>query len=244
MTCFNPNSSLLRTLRALVRACMVAFMAIPGAGFALLAVACGDIDLGAEPMGDAVRVVDVHRDTAPLAMPSLPSPTPVDLEPVVDERPSLILPLEELAEVEYPEAFDEDCCCPDGEQEVPSAPSTLRIIEGELAHGVSNRQPIGGSDSFEVGDKVWAWVSVANTGDKAPITMVWRRDGVVRSRMTLDVGKSPRWRTWSRLKLRSYDVGTWTVDILDSSDNLLDVLRFDVDPGPVDVTLQTDFIGC
>ncbi|MDP6944977.1 MAG: DUF2914 domain-containing protein, partial [Myxococcota bacterium] len=151
-----------------------------------------------------------------------------------------------LAVEDTPPAIDDwqegDCDEDDGE---PVEPTQLHVVDAAVAHGVSRRQPVRPSERFHVGQVVWAWTAVANRGETAPVTMLWRRDGVVRSRMTLEVGKSPRWRTWSRRTLRGHDVGAWQVEVLDAQGAILRTLSFEVAPRPVDLSLWDDEVpGC
>jgi len=232
------QSPLLRALRSLARAVFVAFMAIPGAGFALFAVACGDLDVSGAPTSPDVSIAEapVLPEPAESVRPTLaevPDPAPAVVLPPVD----LPLPVREEGEIfEGEDGYESGC---------DFRISELRIVKSTTAHGVANRNPIRPGTAFQVGEVVWAWISVANSGDKTPVTMLWQRDGVVRSRMTLDIGKSPRWRTWSRKTLRSADVGTWTIDVIDSEGMTLDILTFEVAPKPVEVTRQSDgVLGC
>ena len=244
MTPIRIHAPLLRTLHVLTRAVFVGFLAIPGAGFALFAVACGDLDVPRESMPHDAVVADIivapvaPRPIVPHVTLVTPPPTSPTMAEVPVEPPVTVVP--SLLVEEEPEdggGFYEPGC------EGP-APE-LKVVEATTAHGVARRKPLRPGQAFEVGDVAWAWIAVQNTGDKAPIRMVWRRDGVVRSRMALDVGTSHRWRTWSRKTLRSGDVGTWTVDVLGPEDTTLHTLTFEVAPAPVEVTSSLDeFDGC
>ena len=59
--------------------------------------------------------------------------------------------------------------------------------------------------------------------------MVWKRNGKVRSTAKLKVGKSPGWRTWSRVNLHRWDAGQWSVEVSDKAGNLLQRTNFNVD---------------
>jgi hypothetical protein len=228
MTRIRTQSPLLRATLTLARGLFVAFMTIPGAGFALLAVACGDITIDPVSAVDAVSITDtVSGPDAPMT-PSITAPvvTPAPIE----EAPT--------AEASGPDTTDDA-------NDLDCAGRDLSIVNAQVARSVAHRKPIGVSGSFEVGEKVWAWVAVKNRGDAAEVTMIWRRDGTIRSRMTLDVGKSPRWRTWSRRTLRRSDVGTWTVDVLGPDGFILDSMSFEVTPRPTEVTVHDGEVqGC
>ena len=75
MTPIRIHAPLLRALHTLARTFCVAFLAIPGTGFALLAVACGDLDVPRESMTHDAVVAD-----------SIASPiTAHPIRPVLDE---------------------------------------------------------------------------------------------------------------------------------------------------------------
>lgn len=244
MTPIRIHAPLLRALHTLARTFCVAFLAIPGTGFALLAVACGDLDVPRESMTHDAVVADSIASpiTAhpirpvldePIESPSVPEP-PQPSVTELSEEPTVVVSLPPLDEAEL-----------EDEPECEEAPSPLTIVDAATAHGVARRTPIRPGQAFHIGEVVWAWIAVKNAGDEAPVTMIWRRDGVVRSRMTLNVGKSPRWRTWSRKTLRSNDAGHWTVDVMGPMDEHLQTLTFEVAPSPVDVTsIPEDFTGC
>lgn len=156
---------------------------------------------------------------APAAAPALPSePAPIveHVEPEVPVEPSIDL---------------------NEGDDVPAPPRTtrVRIVDSAIATNVQQRVPTGLGEVFSTdAGTIWAWVAVENRGEPTKVTMVWRRDDKVRSTLDLPVGTSPRWRTWSRTRLRKFDAGEWTVDIYDEDGNVLDTLEFTVrDTGDV-----------
>jgi hypothetical protein len=65
------------------------------------------------------------------------------------------------------------------------------------------------------------------------VTLTWLRDGAPRATVSLEVGTSPRWRTWARRRLAPTDAGAWTAELRDPSGALLETLSFTVDgPNP------------
>jgi hypothetical protein len=234
MTQSTHNTSLLRRAITLVRGCLVAFLMLPGTGFALVAAACGD--LGESPAVSADAQIDTRDalESASLAphvtervkAPATPGPLSPTLLPLGEP-----LPVVEVANTA---------------PELPAeGPTSLAVVESALAHGVSKRRPVRPATEFMVGDVAWAWVSVKNTGDAQPATMVWSRDGQVRSRLTLEIGTSARWRTWSRRTLRSADVGAWRVEVQDQRGDVIHTLTFEVVPADQEVTAtEYAFDGC
>ncbi len=115
------------------------------------------------------------------------------------------------------------------ELNVAPAESELSVVESTTCLNVEKRIPEGVSTHFTTNSgAVWAHVQVNNPGDATHIQMLWKRDNEVRAQMRLRVGKSPRWRTWSRMRLRQFDVGEWTVEVRDDDGLLIHELLFDV----------------
>lgn len=103
----------------------------------------------------------------------------------------------------------------------PSATAETKTEEFKLIQLVFARQ-LQGRTPAEVspriaadGARVYAHAQFANTGDPRTVTMSWQRDGRVRHRFSLKVGRSPSWRTWSYLNAVPHNRGTWTVTLHD-----------------------------
>ena len=111
----------------------------------------------------------------------------------------------------------------------PEVEPLVKVVDSAIAQGVTRRVPEGIGHIFgtEAGT-LTAWVAIDNPGDPTTITMVWRRDGEVRSTLRLDVGTSPRWRTWSRTRIRDFDVGQWNVEVYDAQGILVDTMEFTI----------------
>ena len=115
--------------------------------------------------------------------------------------------------------------------------SDLEVRDHALALGVDDRRPLDPGTRFDVGDQVYAWVSVANPHAESHVTLVWNRDGVARWSIDLDVGHSTRgWRTWAYKTMRPGDTGVWTVDVVAPDGSVLDTLSFEIG-GETDTTL-------
>ena len=114
----------------------------------------------------------------------------------------------------------------------PSIPrGELAIVSSSIATAIEARAPQGTAETFnkDVG-AVWAWVKVRNKAGLRHITMLWKKGDKVKSRVTLRVGKSPGWRTWSKKRISGRDVGSWTVEVQDEDGGLLETMAFEVTP--------------
>jgi hypothetical protein len=105
-----------------------------------------------------------------------------------------------------------------------------RVKETALAHVVEKRRPVGEALAFAPGDTVHALAVLENPVAPTTVEMFWKRDGELRSRVKLDVRRGKGWRTWSRHRLASTDLGMWTVEIRNEDGTLLEELAFEVLP--------------
>ncbi|MFO0744530.1 MAG: DUF2914 domain-containing protein [Myxococcota bacterium] len=114
-----------------------------------------------------------------------------------------------------------------------------KVVAGAIALGIDKREAVGQAGAFQpsVG-AVYAWVKVRNMAPEATtITMVWKKDGHKKLSVTLPVGHSWGWKTWSKKGITEKDIGHWTVEVLDAKEQLLDTLAFDVDASAAPVTV-------
>lgn len=219
----------------IARTLVVTFLAVPGLGLGLLGVACQGDD------GEPAAVSAALTGAADASTPEVQA-APEVAPPVVAEAPSWAQPAAspvELALAPLPEPSV--AATPDAEP-APTAPeiseprrhevdrdADLVVLESALATGVSEREATGISARFDTGtDRVWAWVKVRNRQAPTTITMVWRHGDSVRSRVSLDVGTSSRWRTWSRRRVGNRDIGSWSVEVLDAEGHPLDLMTFEI----------------
>jgi len=96
--------------------------------------------------------------------------------------------------------------------------SGLSVNELSTGTGLEERALTGKADTFSVSDgAVIAWLSVRNPGEEQTVSIVWTQDGTERLRYESSIGKSVRWRTWSKMTLTPRRLGSWTVEVLDGS---------------------------
>ena len=140
------------------------------------------------------------------------------------EREAADVALERMAVATPPEAADEAS----GDD---ASTHRVSLVDKMTGTGVTARLLEGASERFSssVG-KVWAWVKVRNLGEPTQIKMVWRHEGKKKASVDLDVGKSSRWRTWSRKRVGAQSIGQWTVDVLGPDGELLDSMHFEITP--------------
>lgn len=112
----------------------------------------------------------------------------------------------------------------------PEAPAgSLTISRMEIASSVENRQPVGVATSFPASqEKVFCYVELKDVPEEAAITYVFTLGLNEMGKVTQQVKKSSRWRTWASKSLGGMK-GDWKVDILDESGVVLQSAAFKVE---------------
>lgn len=104
----------------------------------------------------------------------------------------------------------------------------LSIEAASICTGVADREPVDAGTSFSVSnDRLYCFSKIANIEEATEIVHVWYFGDTERARKTLGI-KPPAWRTNSSKIIQPHEIGSWRVEILDASGNLLDTLKFEV----------------
>lgn len=96
--------------------------------------------------------------------------------------------------------------------------------EVKAAEGIEDREPVGASDAFEDGERVFIWSRVENAAD-TEVRHVWERNGSEVVEMELEIG-GPNWRTWTR---SAVSAGEYTVRVVGENDRELGQVSFEVE---------------
>lgn len=116
----------------------------------------------------------------------------------------------------------------------------VQVVKAVSCAGIEKRRPFDRRSVFTPkDDKVWIWLHLSNTGDPTKVKLLWKKEGETRWRVTLNVGKGKRWRTWARKTMGVGSIGNWSVEVHDLEGNILDTLQFHVQE-PRDVSLNSD----
>ena len=128
---------------------------------------------------------------------------------------------------------------------VPSAPSTpaspattpatpvraasLTISRMEIASSVENREPVGIAATFPTTqEKVYCYLEIKDVLQDTTITYVWTLGQNDMGKVTQQLKKSSRWRTWANKSLGGMK-GDWKVDVVDESGGVLKSATFKVE---------------
>lgn len=108
--------------------------------------------------------------------------------------------------------------------------SGLRAKRLVVAREVDHREPVGIARSFDASrvTEVTAFVELVNDArEEAKIVVRFEPPSQAAFEVPLEVGASPRWRTWASTK-RPLEEGTWSVRVLDGDGGTIARTTFEV----------------
>jgi len=104
----------------------------------------------------------------------------------------------------------------------------MTIERMEIAGNLENKQPTGIAASFPATqEKVYCYIELLNVPQNTKISYVWTLGPNEMAKVTQDVKKSNRWRTWCSKSLGGMK-GDWKVDVLDEAGAVLKSATFKV----------------
>ena len=111
----------------------------------------------------------------------------------------------------------------------PAPTAGLTISRMEIAGSIENREPVGIAASFPATqEKVYCYVEFKDVPQDSTITYVWKLGQNDMGKVTQQVKKTSRWRTWANKSLDGMK-GDWKVDVLDESGAVLKSATFKVE---------------
>ena len=110
-------------------------------------------------------------------------------------------------------------------------PQTTGCAHAQFTSGISNREPADDVTTLDSShDKVF-FFTVLKDADGQTITHRWEFNGKTVAEVKLQP-KADHWRTWSSKMLMPDQTGTWTVEVLDDSGQVLMSKSFDYTQAP------------
>ena len=104
----------------------------------------------------------------------------------------------------------------------------LIVESASICTGVANREAVDAGTSFSVSvGKLYCFSKIADIQEPSEIIHVWYYGETERARLSLGVNP-PAWRTYSSKIIQAHEVGSWRVEILDASGNLLETAKFEL----------------
>ena len=99
------------------------------------------------------------------------------------------------------------------------APSTalaeLTFVRGQFTDRVERGQPVGDGAAARASGRIMYWFVLNNGDAPTQVTLVWRVNGSVARRQSIDVGQTTRWRTWG--SHRAGRTAQVSVELLDAN---------------------------
>jgi hypothetical protein len=114
----------------------------------------------------------------------------------------------------------------------PAPAATAKVGQAQFTTGVDNREPADDISNLDNShDKVF-FFSVLKDASGQTITHRWQYNGNTMAEVKFEP-KADHWRVWSSKTLMPDQTGTWTVQVLDSSGNVLVSKSFDFTQAPM-----------
>ncbi len=167
-----------------------------------------------------------NPQTQPPLLPDTSPPAVVPPSAVASASALTVSSAAPAASADKPKKKDLDQRCP------PADPSLkpLKLVKFQLTSGVDDkRRPKDSLEEVRPGMKVWAYLTIRNLSgqDDRCVTVAFEVGDKHRSRVTLDIGQSPGWRTWATTTITDADVpGQLGVVVMDDQGNTLVDERF------------------
>lgn len=96
---------------------------------------------------------------------------------------------------------------------------SVSLVSSQFTDKVEQSKPVGDLDAASHAKVVTYYVEIANKKAPTEIQLVWKRDGKEVVRQHLDIGTSPRWRTWGMCP--TANAKEMEIEVLDASGNVL-----------------------
>lgn len=105
----------------------------------------------------------------------------------------------------------------------------LKLLELEVGTALVDRQPSDVRLRYPTTPEVlYCYTVFENPIPDVTITHVWRRGSRLVSRVELEVGRSPKWRTWSKQRTRKHWTGLWSCEVLGTDGRQLGLTVFQI----------------
>lgn len=94
---------------------------------------------------------------------------------------------------------------------------------------ISEREPVESADSFAGNvEKLYCFTEPVDVKKDTYIKHRWFYKDKKMAEIKLNIKKGPRWRIWSSKTILKQWTGNWRVEILDSRNNEIKTLRFEI----------------
>ena len=115
------------------------------------------------------------------------------------------------------------------EPEIDNPESKISVLSMTVGMGIINRRIENPDSLFSVDTKkIYCLTGIHNQNDSKVIYHKWFQDGILRSKIAQNIGRSYQWRTWSYISINKQKIGEWKIIVEDSSGVRYDSLSFQI----------------
>ncbi len=113
------------------------------------------------------------------------------------------------------------------EPEIDNPESKISVLSMTVGTGIINRRIENPDSLFSVDTKkIYCLTGIHNQNDSKVIYHKWFQNGILRSKIAQNIGRSYQWRTWSYISINKQKIGEWKIFVEDSSGVRYDSLSF------------------
>jgi hypothetical protein len=106
--------------------------------------------------------------------------------------------------------------------------NTLEVAAAAICKNVVEREAVDVANRFSTSvPRLYCFTKIVGASQPTEVVHVWSYGDVERARISLAVNAAT-WRTYSSKAIQAHEIGTWRVDVLDTSGNLLETINFEV----------------
>ena len=106
----------------------------------------------------------------------------------------------------------------------------VKVTTAVVCRNVVDRQPVEPGSQFPASvGRLFCYTKVENVKNADNIVHAWYYGDTQRALVSLNINP-PTWRTYSSKIIQAHETGAWRVDILDTTGNVLQTVRFEITP--------------
>jgi hypothetical protein len=106
--------------------------------------------------------------------------------------------------------------------------SQVQVVAAAICKNVVDREAVDVGTQFSNSvPRLYCFTKAVSTQIPTEVVHVWSYGDVERARVSLAVNAA-NWRTYSSKAIQSHEIGSWRVDVLDASGNLLETINFEI----------------
>lgn len=108
-------------------------------------------------------------------------------------------------------------------------PEEATLLEAVVCHSIVAREPVGPGSVFPAGDgRIYCFTRI-KSAQPVEIRHIWIRNGTKVGDVSLKIGASSSWRTYSSKLIRPTDTGQWTVEVVTAGGTHLGTVSFRIE---------------